>query len=73
MAILFLNVLGGMDQKKNVMHQQLKSMRDLTYVGEKSMSSTQLYVLSSALLFQEQHINGRAAIHRNSYKTMGKQ
>ena len=24
-----------MDQKKNVIHQQLKSMRDLTYVGEK--------------------------------------
>ena len=33
-AILFLNGL-GMDQKKNVMHQQLKSTRDLTYVGEK--------------------------------------
>ena len=33
-TILFLNGL-GMDQKKNVMHQQLKSMKDLTYVGEK--------------------------------------
>ena len=53
-AVTFLYCL-EMTPKKNVIHQQLDSMNNLSYVGENKIKLKQLYVSLSSLHFLEQH------------------